>query len=213
PSYLIMASLDYARYYLDKYSNYDYEKLINLAEKWKKKINAIGKVNILEKGDLELGYDLDLSRYIITLKEGYSGHKLLDYLKNKNIQSEMSFNLGVVLILAPSNVESDFEKIYDALNDLELKVLKQEKNIILDYIEPIKIMEPYEVFDKEAESIDISKCLGKIAKESLVPYPPGIPLVCPGEVINEKVISIINNYIENRRTVIGIVNGKVNVIK
>ncbi|MGL5087594.1 MAG: aminotransferase class I/II-fold pyridoxal phosphate-dependent enzyme [Clostridium sp.] len=213
PSYLIMASLDYARYYLDKYSNSDYEKLISLADKWKKKINEIGKVKILGKSNLKDGYDIDLSRYIITIKQGYSGHKLLDYLKTKNIQCEMSFHLGVVLILSPLNIEDDFKKIYEALKSLDSYILKEDNVTIIDFIQPVKIMEPYEVFEKEAESYIIEECLGKISKEFLVPYPPGIPLVLPGEIINKEVISIINNYIDNDKTVIGILNGKIKVIK
>ena len=59
------------------------------------------------------GYDLDLSRYILILKKGYSGHKLLNYLRSLNIQCEMSFSGGVVLILSPFNLEKDFEKIYN----------------------------------------------------------------------------------------------------
>lgn len=213
PSYLIMASLDYGRYYLDKYSKHDYKKLISLAEKWKSKINTIEKVNILEKSNLELGYEIDLTRYVIILEDGYSGHKLLDYLKTRKIQAEMSFHLGVVLILSPFNTEDDFRKIYEALNDLEISVLKEEKNINIDFIQPVKVMEPYEVFDKEFYSIDIGDSFGRVAKESLIPYPPGIPIVCPGEFINDQIIYMVNNYINNNRTVIGILNNKIKVIK
>ena len=56
---------------------------------------------ILKEEDLPQGYNLDLSRYILTLPKGYSGHKLLDYLRKMKIQCEMSFACGVVLILSP----------------------------------------------------------------------------------------------------------------
>ena len=52
PSYLIMSSLDYSRYYLDNYGEKDYDKLIGLANKWSIKINTLNKVSILKEEDL-----------------------------------------------------------------------------------------------------------------------------------------------------------------
>ncbi|MBU3103729.1 decarboxylase [Clostridium gasigenes] len=212
PSYLIMASLDYGRYYLDKYADQDYEKLIILAEEWKKKINTINKVHILNKDDLEDGYDLDLSRYLIVLKDGYSGHKLLDYLRTKKIQAEMSFSSGVVLILSPFNAEKDFEYIYNSINELDLNSLKENSNIEYYNVIPSKVMEPYEVFESEWKFVDIEQCEGEISKDAIVPYPPGIPLICAGEIISKEIVEIINNYIENNKTVIGVVNKRLKIL-
>ena len=123
PSYLIMASLDYARYYLDEYGQSDYEDLINRAEEWKKKINDLHKVTIISKDDLEFkGYQIDLTRYLMILPKGYNGNKLLLYLRKCNIQAEMSFSRGVVLILSPFNSDKDFKSIYNAILNLDMGV-------------------------------------------------------------------------------------------
>ena len=74
PSYLIMSSLDYARYYLDEYGYYEYERLINKAEKYRSIINSLNKVHIISKEDLAEDYDIDKSRYIVTVSKEYSGH-------------------------------------------------------------------------------------------------------------------------------------------
>ena len=195
PSYLIMASLDYARYYLDNYGRKDYEKLIDIAEKWKEKINKLKKVHILCKDDLNEQYkdkiinetkiksreeyDIDLSRYILILPKGYSGHKLLDYLRNQKIQAEMSFSRGVVLILSPFNSEEDFKHIYEAISNLEMNSISGqiESKYFSDI--PEKKLEPYEVFKLNGEWCEIENSEGHIAKEAIIPYPPGIPLVCP----------------------------------
>lgn len=213
PSYLIMASLDYGRYYLDKYADDDYDNLIDLASKWRDKINNTNKVYILNKDDLQKGYDLDLSRFLMVIKDGCSGHKLLDYLRSEKIQAEMSFSLGVVLILSPFNVDSDFEKIYNAINKLDLNNLKEDTNGEYYDVIPNKVMEPYEVFEKKFKFVNIDNSEGEIAKESIVPYPPGIPLICAGEIISKEAIRVIKNYIENNRTVIGIMDKMVKVIK
>jgi len=229
PSYLIMASLDYARCYLDNYGERDYERLIDAAERWKEKINNLKKVRLLGKNDLneqyedriineselklKQEYDIDLSRYILILPKGYSGHKLLDYLRTQKIQAEMSFSRGVVLILSPFNSEEDFEIIYEAISKLEMKSIygQIESKYFSDI--PEKKIEPYEVFKLNGEWCEIESCEGYIAKEAIIPYPPGIPLVCQGEIISRNAINVIKDYVINKKNIIGIQNNKVQVIK
>ena len=225
PSYLIMASLDYARYYLDNYGGNGYEKLINLAEKWKEKINKLKKVHILCKNDLneqyninnkvkeKEEYDVDLSRYILILPKGYSGHKLLDYLKSQKIQAEMSFSRGVVLIMSPFNVQEDFEIIYEAISNLEMKNICApiEAKYFSDI--PEKMLEPFEVFKMNGEWCEIEDCEGCIVKEAIIPYPPGIPLVCPGEIVSRKSINIIRDYVINKKSILGVENNKVHIVR
>lgn len=213
PSYLIMASLDYARHYLDNYGEEDYGKLIELAEIWKEKINLLSKVKIVSNKDLTRGYEIDKSRYLVILNNGYSGHKLLDYLRRNKIQAEMSFSRGVVLILSPCNNEEDFKKIYLSIQNLDLDLLKSdEENTLFSNIEPTKVLEPHEVFGLKYRNVNISDTLDKISKDFIVPYPPGIPLICPGEIITKEVINIIEEYTNNNLKVIGVENSCIKVI-
>lgn len=206
PSYIIMASLDYARYYMDAYGEGDYEKLIEIAEKWKEKINKFKNIKILSKYDIEKygSYDIDKSRYLMVLSKGYSGHKLLEYFREKKIQSEMSFSQGVVLILSPFNTEEDFKKIYNALLELNFEEIKCKDNFISYTGAAEKILEPYEVFELPYEMLDINKCEGKISKEFIILYPPGVPIVCPGEKISKEHLNIINSYTNNNKSILGV---------
>jgi len=229
PSYLIMASLDYARYYLDSYGKKDYESLIEVAELWKEKINKLKKVRILSKHDLnnqdEGGianrgqaeskpkYDIDLSRYILILPKGYSGHKLLNYLRDQKIQAEMSFSRGVVLILSPFNGEKDFKHLFRTISNLEIDNISEEiESKYFSYI-PEKRLEPFEAFKLKGELCEVESCEGYISKEAIIPYPPGIPLVCPGEIISQESINIIKDYIINKKSILGIKSNKIQVIK
>lgn len=214
PSYLIMASLDYARYYLDKYAKKEYEKLIDRAEVWKNEINNLKKVMILSKDDLNFkGYEMDLSRYLMILPEGYNGNKLLMYLRKCNIQAEMSFSRGVVLILSPFNTNEHFELLYNAIIKLDMEILKGKIEECYDLSIPEKVLEPYEVFNMDNEYLDFRQCEGKIAKEAIIPYPPGIPIVCPGEKVTRETMDVIKDYIDNDKYILGIYNKKINIIK
>ena len=206
PSYLIMSSLDYARYYLDEYGYDEYERLINKAEKYRSIINSLNKVHIISKEDLAEDYDIDKSRYIVTVSKEYSGHKLLEYLREQGIQCEMSFASGVVLLLSPINDDDDFKKLLKLFENLQLKDIRQDNYSKYYCFIPKKVLEPYEVFKKECKYIKINEADKNIACEAIIPYPPGIPLLCPGEVITKEAIDIIDDYISNNRSVIGIKN-------
>ena len=206
PSYLIMSSLDYARYYLDEYGYDEYERLINKAEKYRSIINSLNKVHIISKEDLAEDYDIDKSRYIVTVSKEYSGHKLLEYLREQGIQCEMSFASGVVLLLSPINDDDDFKKLLKSFENLQLKDIRQDNYSKYYSFIPKKVLVPYEVFKKECKYIKINEADKNIACEAIIPYPPGIPLLCPGEVITKEAIDIIDDYISNNRSVIGIKN-------
>lgn len=210
PSYLVMASLDYARNYLQQYGKEDYESLIQSADNKRKEINSLNKVKIIAKEDLPKGYGIDRSRYTIFLPKGYSGYKLLDYLRVEKIQGEMAFPSGVVLILSYSQGLDALNKIQQVINKLDMEILK-DKEWKFNYNNslPIKALEPYEVLESKGESIDFHNSLGRIAKENIVPYPPGIPSICLGEIINEDIIVAIEGFLEEGGTVLGVNKGRV----
>ena len=116
----------------------------------------------------------------------------------------MSFSQGVVLILSPFNTEEDFKKIYNALLELNFEEIKCKDNFISYTGAAEKILEPYEVFELPYEMLDINKCEGKISKEFIILYPPGVPIVCPGEKISKEHLNIINSYTNNNKSILGV---------
>lgn len=218
PSYLIMASLDYSRYYLESYGKFDYEDLIEKANEKKKEINNMNKVQILIDEDVPEGYVLDNTRYIMILKNGYSGHKLLKYLKSYKIQAEMSFQTGVVLILSPSNWDEGIKRLIDAIEKLDIQTLRdKETSINININKSIKIpkkaLEPYEAFELSGEYCKILESEGKIIKEDIIPYPPGIPIISSGEIMEREIIERVLELKNSGVTIIGISDDKVKVIK
>lgn len=216
PSYLIMASLDYSRYYLERYGMEDYKRLINTAEHYKDKMNCIHGIKVISNEDLQDGYVVDKSRFIVKLDNGYSGHKLLEYYRNNKIQCEMAFTSGVVIILSPCQGEEELQKLLEVTSNVNMENLRYNNDCSItkgNYIECEKRREPYEVFQMESEEVPLEDSDGRIVSEDIIPYPPGIPIICAGEVMNNEVIHSIREYIDNSHLVIGINNNNTNVIK
>ena len=66
----------------------------------------------------------------------------------------------------------------------------RDNNKVIPFNAPIpkKAIEPFEVFQHEGKRSSLDNSIGKIAREAIVPYPPGIPVICPGEIFNEEII-------------------------
>jgi arginine/lysine/ornithine decarboxylase len=216
--------MDYARAYIEEYGEEDYGRLIEMCQISRDKINRLGKFYILGQGDLlnELGdnniisnnnYTIDLTRYILNVPKGYSGHKLLEYLRSKKIQAEMSDNRNVVLIFSTFNKSADFETLYIALKNCDMDTLKAPYVDLIDYDMPMTVMLPYEVMDRQKIIVDLKNSENKISAVSIVPYPPGIPIVMPGEIISKQTIDVIEYYLKFNVTVLGIDDGKVATVE
>ena len=222
PSYLFMASLDYSRYYLQKYGKSDYEKLITLCNEYRTKINEIGIFHIVCQKDLEKEFNcschrhkviIDSTRYIINLPRGYNGHKLLDYLKLNKIQGEMSDHRSVILLFGTNNVRQDFERLYEVLKKCDINILEDKHTLPIESEIPITKVLPWEAIDSEKEKCTIDYAMGRICGQAIVPYPPGIPIIMPGELIEEETVKTIKYYMDNKVTLLGIDEGKITVLK
>lgn len=205
PSYILMCSMDYARFYLEEQGEKDYIKLIDICKRYRIKINNIKGFNIIGKEDLEdSSLDIDVTKYIINLERGYSASKLLDYLRKNHIQSEMNDSQNVVLIFSPFNNEEEFKKLYEALKKCPLDNLKNEYYDILNYDIPESKLIPHEVINKNTKYISLEDSQGKVCSKAIVPYPPGIPLVTLGEVISKDIIKATQYYLQNGTDVMGV---------
>jgi len=223
PSYMLLCSMDYARFYIKEYGDNKYEELIKLCIYNREKINSLGKFYILGQNDLKntsqnqtvdnSEYIMDLTRFILNVPKGYSGHKLLKYLRINKIQAEMSDSRNVVLIFSPFNNQEDFQKLYVALKNCDMDILKVEYINLIDYDIPIAIMYPYEIMDSKRAMLELSRSEGEICAVAIVPYPPGIPIVMPGERIGANTIAVIEYYIQAKVTVLGIEEGKITIVE
>ena len=217
PSYIFMAAMDYARFYLEGYGEEGFEDTIKLLGIYRDKINQLKGFHALEQEDIKTEYknynvNFDMSRLIINIDKGYNGHSILDYLRASGVQCEMSDGYNLVLIASPFHKEYEYEILYNALKRCPLdEFLTNNIDVKINDI-PKRVLLPWEVEGKKSELIDITECIGKVSASNIVPYPPGVPLIMMGEVIDEDAVDMVQYYLNNGVTVLGIQEQKIRIL-
>jgi arginine decarboxylase len=187
PSYLLMASLEIVvDIYLNKGNNLMEELLINISN-LKNDIYKLKGINIDESED-------KTKIFLNTKKLGITGYYLENILREKyKIQAELSNYYGVLLIATIGNTQEDFEKLKYALYEIDIIYNTEDtlKDILYPLNIPKKLLTPRQAFYTDKKSVKINDSIGKISGEYIIPYPPGVSLVSPGEQITEEVIEYI----------------------
>ena len=194
PSYLLMASIDICRAIIKKDGNRLLVKLRGYIDSMAKQIENCGCVRMMQTKDLAFGSRQDVTRLVLNFEDaGLSGLQVSRILRNDyRIQAEMADLYNVVFISSVSDNKKDIEKLTLSL----LKICKSIKqpavrgNNMPDLPPvPDRIIPLRETTEHAAQKILLKNANGLAAATMLTPYPPGIPLVWPGEVISEDIIA------------------------
>ena len=184
PSYMLMASLEIAVDIYNKYGTKLMNELLNNIDKLKNSFKENNGIEFYETDD-------KTKIFISTINMGLIGYELETILREEyNIQVELSNYYGSLLICTIGNDNNDFKSLETALNEISEKY-RTNKNIEkIEYPNniPVKKLTPREAFYKEKKSVKIYESVGKICGEYIIPYPPGISLTSPGEIITNEII-------------------------
>lgn len=201
PSSLLMASLDVARKNMYLNGEKKLDKVIKMANRARHKINTIPGVEaitheyFINKG--EFGYDE--TRIIVKVSDlGITGFQAFNELRDKfNIQLELAETHLILAILSPGTQEKDINALIKGLEKIAKTQLKENIEPIHQktiYADPIYYMRPREAYHGYKKYIPLDEAKDEVAAESIMVYPPGIPIVIPGEVITEEIINDLNKY-------------------
>ncbi|HHY70274.1 MAG TPA: decarboxylase, partial [Thermoanaerobacterales bacterium] len=194
PSYILMASLDLARAIMQAGGKALTERALELAYNARRYINKFTPfycVGPEMRGQNGI-YDIDLSRLMVNVSNaGYTGYEVERTLRERfNIYAEYADLYNIYFLVTFSNTKSDILRLIKALSDLKAKA-QLKKSIQWPDKLPRKVMEPRDAFYSPGEYLSLKHSKGRIIKEALVPYPPGIPLLMPGEVIEQEHIQVL----------------------
>lgn len=218
PSYIFMASLDYARFYLSKYGKEDFEACIRIVKEYSEKIDKLERFSVWKEKDIKREYPdrqlkMDSSRLVIHVDEEYSAYLILDYLREKGVQCEMSDGYNLVLIASPFNDLEDYERLYNALKQCPLDKFKANFHMNWRSNLPESRLLPWQALESEVEEVELKDSEGRICASNIVPYPPGIPIIMMGEIIDISTVNMIQYCIRNGVTMLGFEGNKMKIVK
>ncbi|GAA5418007.1 arginine decarboxylase [Paraliobacillus ryukyuensis] len=198
-SYILLASLDSARKQLATEGKQLVDKTIQLAQLTRVKINEIPHLYCPGKELLgtKATFDYDPTKLLISVKQlGVTGYDVEVWLReNFNLEVELSDMYNILCIITPGDTEKETQKLTHALNVLsETYERSATDTAIRVTIPPIPMlsMTPRDAFYAETETINLRDSEGRISAESIMVYPPGIPIFIPGEIISKENLSYIS---------------------
>jgi len=176
--------------------------------------------NVLQEGSMFQAKKLhDPTRLVInTSLLGMTGFEADSILSSSyGINVEMADYSNIVCITTVADRDSDFERLAAALKDISRnnRALEPVKPIGIGSLKiPPHVLKPEEIMSADGMTIELSKAAGMISKGMITPYPPGIPAVCPGEIILQETIEYIYNILNAGGKVTGLhENTRVSVVK
>lgn len=209
PSTLFIMSLDAARHQMAANGEKLLSRTLQLARNLRSQINTIPNLSCYGKevvGTDDI-YDLDETKILINVsKTGYTGYELEKILGRKyGIEVEMSDAQHLLVFVTIGDTESSVASLLNVLRNLakhsRQTALIIEHNTIPDI--PPLIMTPREAFFAPKKRVRLSASVGQICGEFVTPFPPDIPVIVPGEKINNDVIEFIKRLQRDHTMVVG----------
>ena len=195
-SYLLMASLDISRRNLALRGKESFEKVIELSEYARREINAIGGYYAYSK-ELIDGVsvcDFDVTKLsVYTQGIGLTGIEVYDLLRDEyDIQIEFGDIGNILAYISIGDRIQDIERLVGALADIKRLYSRDGKGLIAgEYIQPELVLSPQEAFYLERKSLTLDESVGQVCGEFVMCYPPGIPILAPGERITREIVDYI----------------------
>lgn len=221
PSYILLASLDAARHQIAIHGQQLLTRTLQLAEKARNQINQISGLSTLSLSHCSLD-NTRLTAIVSELGlTGFEAEEILD--EKFNITPEFADTKTVTFIISLGNTESDIELLVKAFKTLALDfrdktlalgfkkpLLVKKKGLEYNHeAEPLRLvsqpesgnqnfsnifqLSPRQAFFSSTETVPIHKAINRISAETVCPYPPGIPLLIPGEKISSTVVEHLLN--------------------
>lgn len=195
-SYLLLSSLDISRRNLALRGKEEYARVVELAEYARAEINQIGDYYAYSR-ELINGssiYDFDVTKLSVnTLDIGLAGIEVYDILRDEyDIQIEFGDFGNILAYISVGDRKQDIERLVSALAEVKRRYKRDKTGLLTqEYIEPMVEVTPQEAFYAQKESVAIKDSVGRICSEFVMCYPPGIPIIAPGERITEKIVEYI----------------------
>ncbi|CAA0842186.1 Unknown protein [Striga hermonthica] len=227
PNWLLLASLDSARHQLSTNPDTMFNKTVELAKEAKTMIGKVPGVLVLDLKDFADSPDLDPLRITIGVwRLGISGFQAKEVLDDElGIVPEFVSTNSITLAFSLGTTREHVERLVSGLESLSKRFFsetneKTDNKIHTSFAKklmpidnPVMRLSPREAFFARKMKMKFDKdCVGEVCGEFVCPFPPGIPVLVPGEVITEEVLSYLQQIKRQGGFVIGTVDTKLDSI-
>ncbi|MDY6104937.1 MAG: aminotransferase class I/II-fold pyridoxal phosphate-dependent enzyme [Acetatifactor sp.] len=217
-SYLLMSSLDISRRNLALRGRQSFAKVAEWAEYAREEINSIDGYYAYGKELVNGGsvFDFDVTKLCVFTRDiGLDGIEVYDILRDEyDIQIEFGDIGNILAYISIGDRIQDIERLMGALAEISRLYSREEKRFEVDreMLLPKVVASPQKAFYAEKEKLPIRECAGYISGEFVMAYPPGIPILAPGEEITEEIIDYILYSIEKGCSMQGMEDPDVNYL-
>ena len=195
-SYLLLSSLDISRRNLALRGKSDFERVVRLAEYARREINEIDGYYAFSRelinGDSV--FDFDVTKLSVnTLDVGLAGIEVYDLLRDEyDIQIEFGDLGNILAYVSVGDRPREIERLVSALSEVRRRFGRTKANLMAqEYIDPQVIVSPQDAFYAPKESLPLRETEGRVCSEFVMCYPPGIPILAPGERITAEILDYI----------------------
>ena len=195
-SYLLMSSLDISRRNLALKGRDVFRRVTQMAVYARDEVNAVGGYYAFGKElvDGNAVFDFDATKLSIHTREiGLAGIEVYDILRDEyDIQIEFGDLGNILAYLSIGDRFQEIERLVSALAELRRRYQRDSSGLMgQEYIDPVVVATPQEAFYAEKKSVPIGESEGLVCSEFVMCYPPGIPVIAPGERITRDVLDYI----------------------
>lgn len=198
PSYVLLASLDVARKQAYFHGDKMLRRTINLANWVRHELNSLPGIYVF--GSEMIGRPgcagIDPTKLCINVRGiGLTGREAEEILRHDyRLQVELSDTGNVLALITIGDNKESVRKLVNAFHDISRRFPEcslLEREILLPGIPELALL-PKEAFYADKRPHEFKAAAGKICGELIMAYPPGIPIICPGEIITEETLDYIN---------------------
>lgn len=201
PSYILMASADQCIDLLETRGPELFKIYEERLEAFSESMKQLRNLKVLCKGNDSIEnhpsfYAYDQGKILISTRgTSMTGAELYDILLKKyKLQMEMRLQDMVLAMTSIADTKEGFDRLQNALLEIDqtIETTHQAAPFLLRQGElALPSMTPLDAYEREGEFIDPSLAEGRIAREFVYAYPPGIPYIVPGETIEKATLETL----------------------
>ncbi len=216
PSYVLMASIDECINKVKSEGKILFEPFVKRLEVIKQHAGQLTHIKIMGREIVGNNgvYDLDISKLVISTRgTGLTGQQLYDKLNDKfHLQLEMAAGDYAIAMTSLMDSEEGLLRLFTALaeidRDLRINGQGYEYRLPVQRMENVTETTEKEFFlsemvvlttvsaalKQESEMVNINSSAGRISSSYVYLYPPGVPIIAPGDMITGEIIGLIEKY-------------------